>query len=92
MPPTTPWGKKPPPQTIPPSPALPRASSDKKGDPPQRTQYEEIQEEELFALAAIYGDDFRKIESHQGAWKVCTSKPILSDIRTEFYIESRAEL
>ncbi|CAG8962148.1 hypothetical protein HYFRA_00005194 [Hymenoscyphus fraxineus] len=68
MPPSSPWGKKPP-QNIAPSPALPRVQPDGKGKPPPRTQYDEIQDEELFALAAIYGDDFRRIETNHGAWK-----------------------
>jgi eukaryotic translation initiation factor 2-alpha kinase 4 len=39
--------------------------------PAPKSQYEEIQEDELIALASIYGEDFRKIESNLGAWKVC---------------------
>ncbi|CAL3965791.1 unnamed protein product [Diplocarpon coronariae] len=34
-----------------------------------KSQYEEIQEDELIALEAIYGEDFRRIESNHGAWK-----------------------
>lgn len=30
--------------------------------------YEEIQGDELIALAAIYGDDFKRISSSRGAW------------------------
>jgi translation initiation factor 2-alpha kinase 4 len=40
--------------------------------PPSKSQYEEIQENELIALSSIYGDDFQKIETKQGAWKVRT--------------------
>jgi translation initiation factor 2-alpha kinase 4 len=35
-----------------------------------KSQYEEIQEDELLALAAIYGEDFQTIETKGGAWKV----------------------
>lgn len=38
---------------------------------PSTTQYQEIQEDELIALASIYGDDFLRIETNHGAWKVC---------------------
>lgn len=47
--------------TIPPSPGV------------NKSQYEESQEDELIALAAIYGDDFQLLEAKQGAWKVCRS-------------------
>ncbi|RKF64023.1 eIF-2-alpha kinase GCN2 [Erysiphe neolycopersici] len=33
-----------------------------------KSPYEEIQEDELIALAAIYGDDFKRIASSCGAW------------------------
>lgn len=74
MPPKNPWGKKSqPPNTI------PSAFSEFKPDnsyhlerqfPAHKSQYEEIQEDELIALASIYGDDFRTVESNYGAWKV----------------------
>lgn len=75
MPPTNPWGKKPP-QRITPSSGFPDFKSNKSSDvPPQiqlpKSQYEEIQEDEVIALAAIYGEDFRKLDSNHGAWKVC---------------------
>ena len=38
-----------------------------------KTLYEEIQDDELLALASIYGEDFRRIEAKSGAWKVWTS-------------------
>ncbi|PBP24200.1 protein kinase [Diplocarpon rosae] len=34
-----------------------------------KSQYEEIQEDELIALEAIYGEDFKTIESNHSAWK-----------------------
>lgn len=37
---------------------------------PVKSQYEEMQEDELLALEAIYAEDFRRLESHHGAWKV----------------------
>ncbi|KAK2628512.1 hypothetical protein QTJ16_001615 [Diplocarpon rosae] len=36
-----------------------------------KSQYEEIQEDELIALEAIYGEDFQRIESNHSAWKPC---------------------
>lgn len=33
-------------------------------------QYEELQQNELIALEAIYGDDFRRLKQTQTAWKV----------------------
>ena len=66
MAPTNPWGKK----NISTSgfPGLkPTLSSNV---PPPKSQYEEIQDNELIALSSIYGDDFKRIETKQGAWKV----------------------
>jgi translation initiation factor 2-alpha kinase 4 len=79
MAPTNPWGKKPVQQSNASIPAFPGLQSPKKNDtlpisPGQKSQYEEIQEDELIALAAIYGPDFHQIETKQGAWKVCGSK------------------
>ncbi|KAM3081496.1 eukaryotic translation initiation factor 2-alpha kinase [Clarireedia jacksonii] len=34
-----------------------------------KSPYEEIQEDELIALASIYGEDFRRIATHHSAWK-----------------------
>lgn len=34
-----------------------------------KSQYEEIQDDELIALSSIYGDDFEEIRSNGGAWK-----------------------
>ncbi|PVH78652.1 Serine/threonine-protein kinase [Cadophora sp. DSE1049] len=73
MPPTNPWGKKPQ-QSITPSSGFPDLKPSKSNDVAPKiqlpkSQYEEIQEDELIALEAIYGEDFRKIESNHGAWK-----------------------
>jgi translation initiation factor 2-alpha kinase 4 len=35
-----------------------------------KSPYEETQEDELIALASIYGEDFRRIATHHSAWKV----------------------
>jgi translation initiation factor 2-alpha kinase 4 len=74
MPPTNPWGKKPPQRNTTSSgfPELkPSISNDAvPKSQASKSQYEEIQEDELIALASIYGEDFRKIESSLGAWKV----------------------
>lgn len=74
MPPTNPWGKKPP-QRNTPSSGFPELKPSQLNDvapkvPLPKSQYEEIQQDELIALEAIYGEDFRRIESNHGAWKV----------------------
>ena len=70
MPPaSSPWGKKAkqqkPPNTFP-ALKIGEAANDSPKSP-----YQETQEDELIALASIYGEDFRRIESHQSAWKAC---------------------
>jgi len=75
MPPTNPWGKKPP-QRNTASSGFPELKPSKSNDavlksPAPKSQYEEIQEDELIVLGAIYGEDFKKIETNLGAWKVC---------------------
>jgi len=73
MPPTSPWGKKPNHNASPSGfPGLKTAKS--KNEPPQKTNYEEIQEDELIALASIYGEDFSQIEKNSVAWQVRKSK------------------
>ncbi|TVY28611.1 eIF-2-alpha kinase [Lachnellula hyalina] len=62
MPPTSPWGKKPQ-QVNTSSSGFPGLKPNKPDDPVTRSQYEEIQEDELIALASIYGDDFHRIET-----------------------------
>jgi translation initiation factor 2-alpha kinase 4 len=74
MPPPSPWGKKPQ-QRNATSSGFPDLKPSKSNDavptsPGPKSQYEEIQEDELIALASIYGEDFRKIETNLGAWKV----------------------
>jgi translation initiation factor 2-alpha kinase 4 len=74
MPPTNPWGKKPP-QRHAASSGFPdlKPSKSNKAVPKSlapKSQYEEDQENELIALASIYGEDFRMIESNLVAWKV----------------------
>lgn len=34
-----------------------------------KSQYEEIQDDELIALESIYGEDFGRLEMKGGAWK-----------------------
>ncbi|TVY91069.1 eIF-2-alpha kinase [Lachnellula willkommii] len=68
MPPTSPWGKKPE-QDNTSSSGFPGLKPTKSNDAAIKSQYEEIQEDELIALASIYGDDFRRIETKAGAWK-----------------------
>lgn len=38
-------------------------------------QYEELQQNELIALEAIYGDDFKRLKQTQTAWKVSLAAP-----------------
>ncbi len=71
-----PWGKKPPQQNTPSS-GFPELKPSKLNDiapinPLPKSQYEEIQDDELIALEAIYGEDFRRVETNHGAWKVCS--------------------
>lgn len=40
-----------------------------------KTQYEQLQEEELLVLGSMYPEEFRLIEKNQGAWKVIESLP-----------------
>lgn len=75
MAPTNPWGKKPLQPAKAATSGYPDLQTPKNNDtlpqsPGQKSQYEEIQEDELIALAAIYGPDFQRIETKQGAWKV----------------------
>ena len=68
MPPASPWGKKS--QQNNSSTGYPGIKNHiAKNEPPQ-SQYQEIQEDELIALASIYGEDFRSIEKKQTAWQV----------------------
>lgn len=75
MPPTNPWGKNkqqrnqispgsPGPKVPVPTLAEPKPSGPK-------SQYEEIQEDELIVLESVYQEDFKRIETGHGAWKVC---------------------
>jgi translation initiation factor 2-alpha kinase 4 len=66
MAPTSPWTNKK--KTPAPAPSFPGPAPAGPND--AKSQYEEIQEDELLALAAIYGEDFQSIETKGGAWKV----------------------
>ena len=89
MPPTSPWGKKPQ-QVNTSSSGFPGLKPNKPDDPVTRSQYEEIQEDELIALASIYGDDFHRIETKTGAWKVKIA-PEIYEVPFSFdVLESRA--
>jgi hypothetical protein len=65
MAPTNPWGKQ---NTS--ASGFPGLKARQSNQPPPKSHYEELQEDELIALASIYGDDFRQIENKQGAWNV----------------------
>ncbi|KAI9646734.1 eukaryotic translation initiation factor 2-alpha kinase [Ciborinia camelliae] len=68
MPPaSSPWGKKvQQKKSLNTFPAL--KTNDTTNDSP-KSPYQETQDDELIALASIYGEDFRRIETHQSAWK-----------------------
>jgi translation initiation factor 2-alpha kinase 4 len=66
MAPTNPWGKKKPQDHNASSPGFPGPKS----TVVPKSQYEEIQEDELIALSSIYGEDFRRVEKNHVAWKV----------------------
>lgn len=67
MPPKSPWRKKAQQKkTVNTFPAL--ETKDARNDSP-KSPYQETQDDELIALASIYGEDFRHIETHQSAWK-----------------------
>lgn len=68
MPPTNPWGKKKSQEANPSSPGPGVKLSQLNTN--QKSQYEEIQEDELLALSAIYGDDYQRVETNHTAWKV----------------------
>lgn len=66
---TSPWNKAKVPTTGRPDNSYPEIQSGATRNT-QKTQYEEIQEDELIALASIYGEDFQNIQTKSGAWKV----------------------
>ncbi|RFU35895.1 hypothetical protein B7463_g467, partial [Scytalidium lignicola] len=67
MPPTYPWGKQQQNNTS--ASGFPSLKPNNPKDAPQKSQYEEIQEDELFALSSIYGEDFTRTETSHAAWK-----------------------
>lgn len=54
-----------------------------------KSQYEDIQDDELIALESIYGEDFRRLETKGGAWKVRLSN--LSYCHRELIVLQKAE-
>ena len=72
MPPANPWAKKQKQQNSKIGlPALkPINSAEALPGTNIKLHYEELQEEELYALSAIYAEDFRRVEKNHGAWKV----------------------
>jgi translation initiation factor 2-alpha kinase 4 len=54
-----------------------------------KSQYEEIQDNELIALESIYDEDFRRLETKGGAWKVSLSK--LPYYHRELIVSQKAE-
>ncbi|KAM0315688.1 hypothetical protein ACHAO8_003740 [Botrytis cinerea] len=68
MPPAnSPWGKKA--QQKKPLNTFPSLKNNDIANDSPKSPYQETQDDELIALASIYGDDFRRIETHQSAWK-----------------------
>ena len=82
MPPTNPWGKKNELQLQTSASGFPELKPSKSNEAAakdnQKSQYEEIQEEEVFALSAIYAEDFKRIDNNRGAWKVISLDEIES--------------
>lgn len=71
MAPPNPWGKANAKTAAEPSgSSFPGLQPVKTNEALHKSQYEEIQQDELIALASIYGDDFQKVEAKGGAWKV----------------------
>ncbi|RDW70020.1 putative cpc-3 protein [Coleophoma crateriformis] len=68
MPPSSPWGKKPNKENTSQS-GFPKLKSGNPNNDVPKSQYEEIQEDELVALEAIYAEDFKQIQKSHGAWK-----------------------
>ncbi len=50
------------------------------GKPATKTHYQELQENELIALEAIYGDDFTQHSAAHSAWQVCVFHPTTQPI------------
>lgn len=53
-----------------------------------RIEYEELQQNEVLALEAIYGEDFKNhTKDHQGAWKVHIGCPrFVQTLMTHMYL------
>ena len=69
MAPASPWGNANK-TTESTGPSFPGLQTGAGGGKAHKSQYEEIQQDELIALASIYGDDFKIVEAKGGAWKV----------------------
>jgi hypothetical protein len=71
MAPTYPWVKSKPKQTTQLNntsfPSL-KVPEERKSAP--ESEYKQVQEDELFVLKAIYGDDYESEDTKPGAWKV----------------------
>lgn len=71
MAPTTPWGKSKPKQTTQlNNTSFPSLKVPETGKSVPESEYEQVQEDELLVLEAIYGDDFEREDTKPGAWKV----------------------
>ena len=46
------------------------------GQPSAKTRYQELQENEVMVLQAIYGDDFAEHKSAHGAWQVGSRRQV----------------
>jgi len=85
MPPAnSPWGKKA--QQKKPLNTFPSLKNNDIANDSPKSPYQETQDDELIALASIYGDDFRRIETHQSAWKVCKIRSqVMHDVNLILY-------
>lgn len=71
MAPTYPWGGSKPKQTTKlNNTSFPSLKDTEANKPAPESEYNQVQEDELLVLGAIYGDDFEREDTKPGAWKV----------------------
>jgi len=83
MSPSSPWGKKKPQEPHKATSGFPGLKPSTPISPAPNLKYEEIQDDELVALAAIYGEDFHQVEKNQVAWKVLRKETIDAYLRNQ---------
>jgi hypothetical protein len=63
-----------------------------RAEEPDKTHYEELQQNEVMVLQAIYGDDFIEQKAAHSAWKVFLELHIRRGLSTDQLAEIRAVL